>query len=475
MNDKAKPNFTSAEYNQRKPQWTIVDDVVEGPLRLIDKAATYLPQFPKEPNDAYKIRKESAVLFTATEITLEGLVGLAFQKEPTLGKDVPDEIAAQLENADLKGNHWRIFAKNTFRDSVKQGNGWILTDMPPPLPPGSTAEDEKRANRRPYFVFYRRDQALNHRWRVLNGKQKLEQITFEECSYEADGEFGEVLVRRYRTFTLMGSFVEWKLRRLIQKGRSKEEFELENEGVIPFDEIPVAQVLDYEKPPLLDLAMFNLRHFRQLSDYDVGLHIGNQELLWVKGLVDDGILAIGHHFLFKLDETGAMGFASPTGACIDAARTNLEDAKKDMALMGLSFVAEQARVEKTATQSNIDNGQEQSKLATMVDGLRDALEQSLNFWARYLGLKVENKMSVELTPGEDITFSSDDIRIASDLALNNQITLETLWAILKNAGRLPKDFDATKERAALDAQKENDANLTGKMFDKFSQGVGAGA
>jgi hypothetical protein len=111
----------------------------------------------------------------------------------------------------------------------------------------------------------------------------------------------------------------------------------------------------------------------------------------------------------------------------------------------------------------------------MVDGLRDALEQSLNFWARYLGLKVENKMSVELTPGEDITFSSDDIRIASDLALNNQITLETLWAILKNAGRLPKDFDATKERAALDAQKENDANLTGKMFDKFSQGVGAGA
>ena len=169
------------------------------------------------------------------------------------------------------------------------------------------------------------------------------------------------------------------------------------------------------------------------------------ELPWVVGLEDDGIMPIGHHFLFKLGEGGSMGFASPTGACIAAARENLEDAKKDMALMGLSFVAEQARVEKTATQSNIDNSQEQSKLATMVDGLRDALEQSLNFWALYLGLKLVDKMSVELTAGEDLTLSPEDQRILSDEVFRGQHSLETFWDIKRRAGKLPKDFDEELE------------------------------
>ena len=263
MNDATKPNFKSAEYVLRQPQWVIVDDVIEGTLRLREAAQNYLPQFPKEPNDSYLIRVNGSCLFTATEITLEGLVGLAFQKEPQLGDKVPEPIKEQLENADLKGNHWRIFAKNTFRDSIRLGRGYILTDMPPPLGEGATLADEQAAGRRPYFVFYRRDQALNKRTIVVNGKEKLSQITFEEGSIEADGEFGEIEVWRYRTFTLMNGFVDWKLRRLVTtgKGKGKQEFVIEKEGTIPFPDIPVAEVLDFDKPPLLDLGLVQSQAF----------------------------------------------------------------------------------------------------------------------------------------------------------------------------------------------------------------------
>jgi hypothetical protein len=449
-NDPSKPNYKSALYLAYEPQWTIVSDVVDGALKLRECADTYLPQFPKEPDEAYQIRVKASVLFTATEVTLGGLVGLVFQRSPELGEDVPDPIKEVLENADLKGNHWRVFAKDAFSQSIELGKGFILVDMPPPLAEGASMADEKAANRRPYFVFYRRDQALNWRTVIVNGKEKLQQITFEEFTFEADGEFGDALVKRYRTFALENGMVKWTLRRLLDEGKDAESFVIEDTNIIKgFNEIPVAQILDFDKPPLLDLALMNVRHFRQLSDYDVSLHIGNMELLWARGLEDDGIMPIGHHFLFKLADEGEMGFASPTGACIEAARTNLEDAKKDMALMGLSFVAEQARVEKTATQSNIDNGQETSKLATMAQGLKDGLEKCLNFVARYLSIQAQNKMTVELTATENLMLSPEDERILSDQVFRGQLSLETMWSIKKLAGKLPQDFDPDKEREKI--------------------------
>jgi hypothetical protein len=96
---------------------------------------------------------------------------------------------------------------------MRLGHAFIYTDMPPKLPAGATLADERAAGRMPYWVSYTAKQALNWRSKpetraitlsngatvgVPTGRRILQQITFEECSYEPDGDYGEKEVKRYR-------------------------------------------------------------------------------------------------------------------------------------------------------------------------------------------------------------------------------------------------------------------------------------
>src|SRR5262249_5158946 len=134
-------------------------------------------------------------------------------KSENPSQDISRRVEGWAENIDLQGNHWTVFAKESFTDALRDGHSFIYVDMPPKLPDGATLSDEQSAGRRPYWVSYNANHALNWRIepeyktivlpsgeeiRVLTGRQILAQITFEECSYETDGQYGEREVKRYR-------------------------------------------------------------------------------------------------------------------------------------------------------------------------------------------------------------------------------------------------------------------------------------
>lgn len=226
---KNNPAYKCKAYGEMELDWETVEDLSAGARKVRDKGAKYLPVEPAEDRGKdYPIRLSRALLFNAFERTLNGLVGMAFRKEPKLGTDVPEIIRGReeakgllklegwAENIDLQGAAWTVFAKETFTDAMRLGHSFIYTDMPPKLPTGATLADERAAGRRPYWVSYRASQALNWRGRqetraialsngtvisVPTGRRILEQITFEECSYEPDGKYGEKEVKRYRVLS----------------------------------------------------------------------------------------------------------------------------------------------------------------------------------------------------------------------------------------------------------------------------------
>lgn len=467
--DKNSPAYHNEAHDAMEGAWDLMDHVCAGTLAIRSQGRVYLPMEPAEDVREYEQRLRRALFFNATERTLNALVGMVFRKEPKLSDDVPPPIVGLWENIDNTGTHGAVFAKEAFASAMKYGHGLIYVDMPPPLGPGATLADERLANRRPYWVFYEADQIVNWRYESINGQSVLTLLVLEEESTEPDGLYGEEEVCRYRVLR-PGS---WQLYREIESIGGKVEYVLEAEGVTPLSVIPVAPIYARRtgnltsKPFLLDLAMLNLTHYQKYSDYSTYLHIASRPVLWFRGRNQAKPLEpIGPYTFFDVDQdNGHVDFAETTGAALSAARTDLEDLKTQMAILGLSLLAGPSPQPTTATEQLISKVQSDSDLATAARSLKDALEQCLLLTAVYLGLPEGGSIELE-SMADGLFLQPADLQAYSAMVANGQLSLETMWAVLERAGRLPEDFDPELESQRIIERQTNvgDALLT--AFDR---------
>jgi hypothetical protein len=449
---KDSPAYRSKSYLEMASRWPYVSDVIKGTLHLREQKEKYLPKFPAEDNEVYEDRRKTAVCFDATGKTRNGLVGLILRKDPTLSQETPQVIKDHLENVDLAGTHWNVFAKEVAEAAWEYGHSLILVDMQPSLEPGATLEDERKAGRRPYWIHYKPDQVINWNTVLVNGQTILEQITFEECSTEKDGRFGQKDVTRYRVLFLEDGVVKWELHRKDKDASGKEEIVLEDQGTFKnVTEIPVSVAYSRKTgfltscPPLLNLALLNIKHYQQSSELDNTLHIVGYPMLCSDDADADEttVKAVGPAVQVRVPAGRNVWYAEPSGSSLAAQRQNLEDKKQEMAVMGISFLAERVNVEQTATEQTINHGERTSDLATMARSLKDTLERSLGFQNQFLGGEAKAAGTVEMADPSELVLSSEDLRLLSDLVMRGQLDVETLWAMMLKAGRLPSNFNAT--------------------------------
>src|SRR5688572_18854459 len=142
-----QPDYKVAAYTAMSAAWTLVRDVSGGTDTVRAAGETYLPKEPAEKDANYQRRLKRSVFFNAYRRTREALVGMVFKKDPELSEDVPQVIQDHLENVDLAGTHIDVFAKEVFSDAF-EGHVFILVEMQPSLPQGSTLADEKDTGRR---------------------------------------------------------------------------------------------------------------------------------------------------------------------------------------------------------------------------------------------------------------------------------------------------------------------------------------
>lgn len=461
-----RPDYHSRAYQQMERAHQVISDVSRGTLHLRDCAREYLPKFPAEAEDAYRDRVRQAVFFNAYNRTVNGLVGMVFKKNPILSADVPPEMVKHAENIDLAGAHFDVFSKEVLQDAFA-GHSFILVDMQRALSPRATLQDELRAGRRPYWVRYTAEQAINFRPVVIDGQTHLGQITFAEELCEAAGHYGEAEVQQYRTFRLEQLTDErglrcrqvvWELNRKTKDERGEESFALIDGGTLSLSRIPVAVVYGKKtgfltsQPPLLDLALTNLNYWQKRSDYSNTLHTAGVPLLVGVGIPEEwNMLVAGAGYMLRVPAAGGdVKYVEPTGASLEAARLDLQDVRSEMAALGLSVLAARpAQAQATATETLIDFTQESSELMTIARSLTDALELCLSFHAEYLGLKTGGgsvSLGAEL---KSLTLAPAQVATYSKMVAERQISLSTLWAILKRGDALPDDFDEQVELERL--------------------------
>jgi hypothetical protein len=194
--------FRSAANLAMTPAWSMTADWWASPLTIRAKQTEYLEKFKNELPEKYGKRLSNSVPINEFRSSIETMAGLVFKTDPK-----PDETETAIQECfsdiDLLGNSFWAWCLESFKKFMRDGNGHILIDAPvferDQNAPRPTLAD--RATDRPWFVWYEAKQFLNQQEIQVNGRTVRSKITFETCTMEPDGQYGEKLVRRHLIYS----------------------------------------------------------------------------------------------------------------------------------------------------------------------------------------------------------------------------------------------------------------------------------
>ena len=134
-------------------------------------------------------------------------------------------------------------------------------------------------------------------------------------------------------------------------------------------------------------------------------------------------------------------------------RDYLKDLTAQMRDMGLAIALEGTGTARTATEEIFKAGRRASRLAQLSQELHDALETLLSMHAAYYSEADGGSITMG-SNGDDLTLDYNEMRVLSDMADRGQLRIETVWALMKKAGKLPDDFDIAQETELMKTYQE---------------------
>ncbi len=440
--------------------WGLVADLMGGTTAMRAAAHRHLPQWPGEETDAYNSRLATATLFPAYSRTVSVLTGKPFSKPITYGEDIPARMLPWLENVDLEGRNLHAFASELCADALAFGLCGILVDCPP-AKGVRTAEEEKRAGLRPYFVHVKHDAILGWRSEKRGGSLVLTQLRLMERVEEPDGEFGTACVDQVRVLEPG----RWATYRKIRQNSQTDVWVQNDSGTTSIDVIPFVPIYGFRKgfmlgvPPMLELAYLNVEHWQSKSDQQTILHVARVPILFAKDIGAETPIKVGPGALIAATgEHADMKYVEHSGAAIEAGRMSLLDLEDLMRQVGAELLIIKPG-NTTEVQTISDNEQGMCDLQRIMQTLEDGLDRALDFMARFVGEKSGGHVAIYNDFGA-ATLAEASAQLLFSMKADGSLSHATLLNEMKRRGILSPDIDVEKEIAAADAERAKmDANL----------------
>lgn len=455
------------DYDRLMKLWHLPRVLMRGTRGMREAGLKYLPKEPAESGAAYDSRLNRSYLFNAFRKTVKDMTGKVFQREVTLEEDVPKQIKDWSENIDLAGRHLNVFARDVFFDGMQTGINYILVEMPPALPVGSTLADEQAAGNRPYLVHIKAEDLIGFKSETIAGVVTLSQVRIRETETIENGQFSETSIEQIRVLE-PGTWQKW--RRVIKDGKPTDEWAIFEEGTTSLDEIPLIPVYIHRtgfmkgEPPLEDLADLNVAHWQSQSDQRTILHVARVPILFFAGGGDDAVAAIGPNSMFRSKNVAArLEYVEHSGAAITAGAEDIKTLEFQMQVQGLQLLVPNPG--QTATGEIRDDAKENSPLAMMAMALGDALESALGLMAEYVGLDQGGSVDVNTDFGVG-TGTGIDLANLTNGATAGGISWQTWREEMKRRDILADSFDEETEQERLQGEmptldSKNPMNLDG--------------
>ena len=429
-------NVTTVEspntaYVNMEPHWLLIEALLQGTYGIRKGHRKYLPQEPRELDEAYDNRLMRSTL-APYYVRLERMLAGMLTRKPVRLEDVSDVVTEQLFDVDLQGNDLNVWTYETARKCIRYGHVGVLVDAP-------KAGD----NGRPYWVSVTPRDILGWRSEVKDGKQQLTQLRLMETITVPNGLYGEKQVQQVRVLT-PGAFE-------IHQKDDKGDFRLIDEGSTSLSEIPFAVAYSNRvgvlesRPPLADIAELNLKAYQVQSDLDNQLHISAVPMLAIYGFPQSAEeISAGPGEAMALPETARAEYIEPGGNSYDAQFRRLDQIASQINELGLAAVLGQKLSAETAEAKRIDRSQGDSTMMVIAQQMQDLVDNCLKFHAQYMeqpqaGSSFINRdfLGQRLEPQE--------IQSLLQLYTAGTITQETLLNQLSAGEVLGDEFDVEEE------------------------------
>jgi hypothetical protein len=281
----ARPN---EEYDAMSLLWHLVASLRGGTPAMRNAGRKYLPQEPKESEEAYKNRLDRSVLTNLYKKTVTKLVGKPLKKGVKLLEDVPPELVRYETNIDNQGTNLNVFARDVLEAAIDDGVTHILVDYSDTqnvegdfIDGSLTVEQEELLGVRPYAKHVKAADLIGWKWQISNNKKVLTQIRVREyVKVDGDDEFTQEVRERIRV-------IEPYIQRVYEKSEPNEqqssgdpdEWVLIEAKVTTMPIVPLVTMYTNKvgfllgSPLLLDIAYLNVAHWQSDSDQRNILHV----------------------------------------------------------------------------------------------------------------------------------------------------------------------------------------------------------
>ncbi len=452
---------THSQYTKNATKWETMRDCIAGQDEVIARRTAHLPEFIPVDSVRYDQYLQRALYTNVTGRTLKGLVGAIFRRPPVEKMNM--QIDYLREDYDGSGQSLTQLGKLVCSELITTGRYGLLVDYPK-APPGLSQEQVKNLQLRAIIAAYPAESIINWKAFAVGGSLVTVLVVLKEVVDEQVDEFDVKSCTHHRVLMLDESGLY--LQRVFN-----EKNEQVGDDIFPTDsagyrlkEIPFQFVgaednrPEVDDPPLYDLAMVNLAHYRNSADYEEGVFVHGQGTLFVssdmsvdqwKEANPNGIVVGSRrgHFL------GANGSASLLQMDANgAAREAMTDKIETMKMIGARLISSRTGTQ-TAEAARIDAGAESSVLNTIVGNASEAIKSALKYACLFMG---GDPAKVHYTLNKDFF---DSTMTAQDVMAMIQ---------LEDRGTIAK----ADTRAKLRATNWIGADRTDEMLDAEAEGNG---
>lgn len=451
---KKNPNILAKhpDYLKVWPKYRQIRDVLAGEIAVKDRCRTdnrkYLP-LPKVEADEiqnaerYESYLARAVFYNATSRTLSGVVGQVFSKQPV--SEFPESVDYLRDDPAGSGITLEQQAKSVLADLLSLGRAGLWTDFPT-TKGGATQEEVKARLVRPVVLNYKPEDIRNWRVERRGSRLMLTLVVLAEEYVLADDGFEQLKATQYRELRLDENG-EYYVRIWREQPRGilpMEEFVYpEDAQGNRFTEIPFVFVgienndSSVDNPPLFDMAVLNIAHFRNSADYEEACFMVGQPTPWFSGLTDPWVKDTMKGKIFLGSRGGIPLPAGGNAGLLQVASNTLVkeamDQKEDQMIALGAKLIQGSSVAKTATEVNTDKVSEVSTLASAARNTSAAYLKAFEFCSKFSGTKDEIKFVLS-TDFDMSRMTSQELLAIFTVWQGKGLATEEFRDILRRAG-----------------------------------------
>ena len=469
------------EYDSNVGKWVRQRDCIEGEDAIKAKGVVYLPPLSGQ-HDAvvpagksaapsvvtYSDYKNRASFLNATGRTVSGLVGLVTRKKTNFtGIEGTESWMATLTR---EGAPFSELVQTVLSETVGVGRFGVLVDLP-------VNTNGRTVN--PYASEYTAEHITD--WNTVldnDGNEVLNYLVLTEPYWTANAQnSGREKKLRYRVCTLQeagSSFSDRPGGTMPENPVYMQRVYLPSTnntfvgqpvqipaGVggrtldhIPFTFFnPLSTKARTERPPLLDLTVVNLSHFRNSADLEHGAHFTALPQPWAAGFnFNNTNLFIGSAYAWVSEEPEARaGYMEFTGKGLGFLQELMEIKKREMAAMGARLLEEQTpagNAEATATVALRMSG-ERSVLARVSLAVSQGLTKVIKDIMFLRGEESDDVRVILNNKFGTEGMTSDQLNALSTAVIDGLISYDTFFYNLKNAELIEEDVTKEEELSRI--------------------------